>query len=181
MKKGHIYLFVEGNDDHRFFSFTVAPHFRQRYEKVSIIEYACMKAVRVDKFIRSILAVGDDYLLFADIDKEENVFQKVSILKHRFHELDQERTVIIIQEIESWYLAGIRRSDSNRLGVTYLPYTDNLTKEDFNNMIPFTFHSRISFMIELLKYFSFGAAKRKNRSFRYFIRKFYSPALIFWN
>ncbi len=179
MKKGHIYLFVEGNDDYRFFSLTVAPHFRQSYENVSIIEYACMKAVKVDRFIRGIRQMGDSYLLFADIDEEESVSLKISILLRRFHELDRQRTIVIIKEIESWYLAGLRRADSYRLHVKYLPFTDNITKEDFNNVIPFQFHSRISFMIELLKYFSFRTAKRKNRSFHYFIRHFYMSALIF--
>ena len=40
------------------------------------------------------------------------------------------------------------------LTVPDLPFTDDLTKEDFNRLIPGKFDSRIDFMFEILKYFS---------------------------
>jgi hypothetical protein len=43
-----------------------------------------------------------------------------------------------------------------------------MTKEDFNALIPPSFDSRIDFMFEILKSFSFVTAARHNRSFQFF-------------
>ncbi|MDI6767583.1 MAG: hypothetical protein QME52_12240, partial [Bacteroidota bacterium] len=50
--------------------------------------------------------------------------------------------------------------------------TDDTTKEQFNRLIPEKYDSRIDFMSEILNNFSFKTAKRKNRSFKYFIEKY---------
>jgi hypothetical protein len=54
-----------------------------------------------------------------------------------------------------------------------LSFTDELTKEDFNGLIPPKFDSRIDFMFELLKYFSIDTAEKKNQSFRFFITRYH--------
>ncbi|OGW18585.1 MAG: hypothetical protein A3G93_11920 [Nitrospinae bacterium RIFCSPLOWO2_12_FULL_45_22] len=41
----------------------------------------------------------------------------------------------------------------------------------FNRLIPNKFDSRIDFMLEILKYFSMGIAKQKNKSFSYFLER----------
>ena len=53
------------------------------------------------------------------------------------------------------------------------PFTDNLTKEDFNGLIPGKYDSRIDFMFEILKYFSIDSAGKKNHSFRYFAERYH--------
>jgi hypothetical protein len=49
--------------------------------------------------------------------------------------------------------------------------TEDISKKQFNNLIPKGFDSRIDFMLEILKYFSIKIAKQKNKSFRYFLQK----------
>ena len=50
-----------------------------------------------------------------------------------------------------------------------LASTDELTKEDFNRLIPRRFDSRIDFMFEILKSFSIETAARRNNSFDFFV------------
>ncbi|MEM3394055.1 MAG: hypothetical protein QXY79_03310 [Candidatus Methanomethylicia archaeon] len=49
--------------------------------------------------------------------------------------------------------------------------TEIISKEQFNGYIPKDI-SRIDFMIEILKNFSMEEAKKRNNSFRYFMKKF---------
>jgi hypothetical protein len=75
-------------------------------------------------------------------------------------------------EIESWYYAGLTVETLQKLGLPSLPSTDGLTKEDFNALIPPSFDSRIDFMFEILKSFSFETATRKNQSFHDFVSRY---------
>jgi hypothetical protein len=139
---------------------------------VELITYAGLKSVKVDKFVKSILAMQNDYILVADIDQEPNVNVKKQVLLGRFDALQKDHIMVIIKEIESWYLAGIDEHTSRALGIRQLRQTDFVTKEHFNRWIPGMYPSRISFMVELLKHFSIDVAERKNRSFRHFITKY---------
>ena len=80
---------------------------------------------------------------------------------------------MVIKEIESWYLAGSDDVISRKFGVRPFNITNTVTKEQFNDMFSKKFASRIDFMIEILKCFSIEKAKEKNRSFRYFIEKYF--------
>jgi hypothetical protein len=77
-----------------------------------------------------------------------------------------------MKEIESWYYAGLTTESARSLDVPVLAVTDDLTKEDFNKLIPSTFDSRIDFMFEILKYFSLYEARLKNHSFGYFVQRY---------
>jgi hypothetical protein len=79
----------------------------------------------------------------------------------------------VIREIESWYYAGLTTESALSLDVPDFPFTDNLTKEDFNGLIPGKYDSRIDFMFEILKYFSIDTAGKKNHSFRYFAERYH--------
>jgi hypothetical protein len=79
----------------------------------------------------------------------------------------------VIKEIESWYLAGLTAKDLEKLNIDYKKKkTDNLTKEQFNRLIPKKFISRIDFMQEVLKHFHLETAKQNNQSFKYFLEKY---------
>ena len=80
--------------------------------------------------------------------------------------------MVIIKEIESWYLAGLDSENSKQLRISFSNATDNLTKEQFNSLILKKFGSRIDLMAEILKYFSIKIAMQRNGSFRYFIEKY---------
>ncbi len=169
MSERRLFLMVEGNDDERFFSRVIVPLLAPRYRSIRLVKYACMKSNRVCRFIRSIRRAGDEVLVVADIDKAPGVAVKKQILMGRFCVVHPSEILVIIQEIESWYLAGLGTQDAHLLGVQTFPSTDRVTKEIFNETIPPHYVSRIAYMLELLSRFSIPEACKKNRSFRYFM------------
>nr|WP_320161767.1 hypothetical protein [uncultured Methanoregula sp.] len=171
MKK-RLFILVEGEDDVRFFGRIVKPLFVHRYDSVEIIPYACIKREKVNKFLKSVTEMGNDYIFVADIDTERSVRDKKQILYYRFSDIDGRSIVIVIAEIESWYYAGIPLESVVAFGVPALDSTESLTKEDFNRIMPRRFDSRIDFMFEILKTFSMETAVKKNRSFRFFTERY---------
>jgi hypothetical protein len=172
MEKKRLFIFLEGIDDVRFFEHVVRPRFLHAYEAVDLITYASTKSVKVDRFIRGINAMQHDYIIVADIDQESGVAAKKKVILSRFIEADYRRIMIIVMEIESWYLAGLDRTATLAIGLRDHETTDFVTKEVFNRWIPQQYPSRIAFMIEVLKYFSLTVAKKKNKSFRFFLEHF---------
>src|SRR5690606_37925973 len=104
-----------------------------------------------------------------DIDQAPGVMAKKQVILDRFCVVNPGAVMVIIQEIESWYLAGLGPSDARILGVSVPDSTDHLTKEEFNRTIPSQYVSRIAYMLEILSRFSIPEACRKNRSFQYFM------------
>jgi hypothetical protein len=166
--KNRLYIFVEGEDDVRFFGRIVKPLISPRYDSVEIIPYASIKRIKVNHLLKSLTQMKNDYIFVADIDTERSVRDKKQLLYHWYSEINGSTIVIVIMEIESWYYAGLSDPALQKLGLPLLPNTDGMTKEDFNALIPPAFDSRIDFMFEILKSFSPGAAARRNRSFKFF-------------
>ncbi len=173
MSRRKLFIFLEGNDDVRFFSSAVTPLFAQRYERIDLVRYACLKCLKLSKYIRSLDKMGYEYILVADIDNEPGIRAKKEVIIDRYPEVHESRIIVIVKEIESWYLAGLDDRSSRVLGLRPLDRTDFVTKEQFNRWIPPRFGSRISFMVECLKHFSLPVAMEKNHSFRYFIDRYH--------
>jgi hypothetical protein len=163
-----LFIFVEGLDDARFFRSIVKPRLKGRYRSVEIVMYACMKHEKATEFVRGIRKMGHDYIIAADIDQAPTVQEKKGIVRGRFYDAEWSRIFVVVMEIESWYLAGLKPEDAARLGIPELAATDGITKEDFNRLMPRAYRSRIAFLIDLTRYFSSDAARIKNRSFDFF-------------
>jgi hypothetical protein len=170
--KRRLFILVEGQDDVRFFGRLIKPLLAPRYDSVEIIAYACTKREKVNRFLESVAQMKNDYIFVADIDFEHSVRDKKQILYYRFSNIDGRSIVIVIKEIESWYYAGISGTLAREMGISDTGSTDELTKEDFNRLIPRRFDSRIDFMFEILKSFSLKTAARKNHSFDYFAGRY---------
>jgi len=171
--KTRIFILVEGEDDVRFFGRIIKPLLIKRYDAVEIIPYASIKRTKVDNFLKSIRLMNNDYIFVADIDCEQSVRDKKQVLYSHFSHIDGGSIMVVIKEIESWYYAGLSPESVQDLDVPVLPLTDDLTKEDFNRLIPRKYDSRIDFMFEILKYFSIDTARKKNHSFRFFIERYH--------
>lgn len=170
MNYSRLFLWVEGADDKRFMENVVIPRFEEEYDFVKIIEYAKEKIEWRENFLRSIVCMEGDYIFFHDNDTVCFITDKENLL-NTHAQLDTEEVLIVIKEIESWYLAGVPQEFANEVGVSLPPRTDVVTKEQFNNLIPQTFDSRIDFMQEVLKHFDVVEAQRRNTSFEYFVNK----------
>ena len=165
------FVFVEGYKDYLFFGEVVK--LLEGCDSVSIIEWANDKPGEIDDFIRSIKSKNwnADYILVTDMDTPCVTAKKEEIQK-RFRNADEDRIIVVGKEIESWYLAVLEDDKYKEFGISPFPTTDNVTKEQFEQLIPKRFDSEIDFMQEILKAFDIETAKRKNKSFGYFAEKY---------
>lgn len=167
-----LWLLVEGNDDKRFFEGIIETVFENKYDFVRTWKFAQEPRKRTGNFLKSIKAMNSDYFFLRDINNDPCVTVRKEKLKDKYKaRIDTNNLIIVIREIESWYLAGLDDEARKELGIRSFSDTDTVTKEDFNDLIPDRFDSRIDFMVEILKRFSIETAKQKNRSFNYFISK----------
>jgi hypothetical protein len=167
-----LFIWVEGADDIRFFDGVIKPVVQANYDLVQVIPYASLKRDKIDRFIRSIQAMKADYIYVNDINKATCVTGKKQQIKDKLRNVEREKIAVVVKEIESWYLAGLSDTHSKKLKINRVLSTDDISKEQFNNLIPKKFGSRIDFILEILKYFSIKIAMQKNTSFRYFIEKY---------
>ncbi len=174
MRRRLLFFFVEGNDDERFVESVLLPHLYRHYKSIQIYQYARKKQKDVNALLRSLSNLNADFVWITDINGSPCVTQRKdkTISKYAGLVNAPERVAVVIKEIESWYLAGLDDEVSERMGLVPFRTTDDLTKEEFDRLIPQKFDSRIDFMVELLKKFESETAVQKNRSFEYFVGKF---------
>jgi len=172
MEYKQLWVLIEGSDDTRFIDKIIRPILINNYNSIKTWEYSKEPLQRKKKILKSIAAIGDDYLFFSDINNSPCVSKKMDVLKSNFKKtVNSNNIVVVIKEIESWYLAGLDNKKSKELSIKPLRNTNDITKEEFNRLIPKKFDSRIDFMVEILKRFSVETARRKNKSFNYLLTK----------
>lgn len=178
MAKGNLFIFVEGNDDQRFFRKIIEPRINQ---KVKYIQYAQLKKKIVINYIKTIQnSKNDEYIFVADLDDLPEPSAKIKWLRNKFEQLRDRKVItlpnkyisIVIIEIESWYIAGMPDVFAIENKMDPIKNSEWITKEIFNNYFHGKFRSRIDFMQELLKNYSYNTALEKNRSLQYFDNTF---------
>ncbi|MFH1563263.1 MAG: hypothetical protein ABIF11_07620 [Nitrospirota bacterium] len=168
MEYKRLYVFVEGQDDKNFFEKIIKPKFEKEYNEVKVELYAEESFEWRRKYIRSIRKIkAADYIYVADINNAPCVTAK----KQKIKNIDKDKIIVVIKEIEGWYLAGLDDTNSKRLKIPTVTTTDTITKEQFNRLISKN-SSRINCMLEILKCFSLKIAWQKNTSFNYFVEKY---------
>lgn len=167
-----LFIFVEGDDDDILFNSVIKPIFEKKYDWVEIIQYAEKSPKWRANFLKSIEAMNEDYIYLADINDVPCVSAKKQKIQKKLKNIDEKRIIVVIREIESWYLAGLDDVNAKNLGIRTLSTTDTITKQQFNGLIPKRFDFKIDFMLEILKNFSLEIAKQKNSSFKYFVEKY---------
>lgn len=132
--KGSLFILVEGSDDERFFQKVVRPFFQKRYSDVRLWKYSKEKIEKRRAFLRSIKAMKADYIYVTDINeavctssKKERVMEKLGVEKGKI--------IVVVREIEGWYLAGVKPENAKKLGISNVENTDSITKEDFNRLL----------------------------------------------
>jgi hypothetical protein len=165
-----LYVLLEGNDDERFFRTLLTPHLERRYHRVKFWKYAREKRKHTLKFIRSLRRMEVDFLFVRDIDTAPSVKAKKQEIEAVYEDSIPDRAlVIVVTEIESWYMAGVDPGYLSRHGIRLGDgFTDYLTKEMFNHLIP-PWMSRIEFLNEILEHFTLERGVSRNHSFRYFV------------
>lgn len=171
MEYKKLYIFVEGNNDARFFESIVKPRLLNRYDCVEIITFAQKDKKWKENFIASIKAMGADNIWIFDFNKSPCITQrKQRILEyHKF--IDEGSIFIVKMMIESWYMAGISDNICTNYRIKIPDDTEAIGKDEFESLIPKEFDSRIDFMVEICKDYSIDKAIKRNRSFKYFAKR----------
>jgi len=169
-----LFIFVEGPDDERFFE-KIKPVIENKFDLVKFIRWATVSSISLGKYIKSLRSTDSaNYFFVTDINNSPCITHRkmrLKKVKNYGKVLEEERIVVVIKEVESWYLAGLNDVACRELRIKTLNNTNTITKEDFNRIKPKKYDSRIDFMQEILKRFSIETAKEKNASFDYFMSK----------
>ena len=145
-----LFIFLEGDDDERFFDRFIKPMYERIYNCVELVKYSEMKKQKVNNFLQSIKAMRAEYLFVSDLDESPCVTAKKERIASEFAKLSEDQRILIVcKEIESWYLAGLNDEGCRQIGIPPSYNTDRISKEQFNGMMPRKFDSRIDFMQEI--------------------------------
>lgn len=167
-----LFLLIEGGDDERFFKNVVEPVLINKYDTIKLWSYARKSKKKIKQLLNSVNAIGAKYIFVADNNNSPCITHRRVAIKRSIPQLNDSRISIVVEEIESWYLAGLDDKEAKKLISKSFSSTDNITKEMFNSYVPTKYESRIDFMVEVLKRYSIETAKGKNKSFNYFKEKF---------
>lgn len=167
-----LYIFVEGDDDEIFLKFFFKKYL-SHFEKVYFWKYAQKKKTDNVKFLKSIKQVSEwDYLIFADYDSKNSLRERRREVQYKFeNELDDDKILIVIDEIESWYAAGIDFRYFDLKGLRFLKDTQRVTKEFFNSQCLTKYHPKTNFLIEIMKHFQLKQSLSRNLSLNYTYNK----------
>jgi hypothetical protein len=100
-----------------------------------------------------------------------NIKKKNKVINN-FSGIDSKKVVIVVSEIESWYLSGVNIENCRKMKICkFLPDTNCCTKEQFIQLIPEDV-PKIEFMNDMLDVFDTELGKKRNKSFKYFMDKF---------
>lgn len=172
MAYARLYIFVEGEDDLRFLDRIMKRILLKKFDYVEFIRYAEELPRKVSAYIRSIKCMMDaTYIFTGDLDSKGSISEAKNYLQNKYKGLDVDNIIIVVKEIEAWYLAGLDENGCKNLGINYLDNTDAISKEDFDRMIPRKSKYRIDFMLEILKNYSISLGTKRNRSFLYLYNK----------
>lgn len=169
-----LYVLIEGNDDERFVNRIVKPIIANNYDHVGTYKYAKKSKKIIVRFINNISSMGADFICLGDINDSPCITaKKQRIQEDKIGDVDDDRIIVIIREIESWYLAGLDDTRCKKLRIRTYNATDDINKEEFEVLISRNKSgSRISCMLEILGNFDITVAKQKNNSFAYFHRNY---------
>lgn len=171
----NLFIFVEGQDDKRFFEKIILPilKLKGKYVFISIRTYANDKNKELAKFICSLKQMNTDYIFVVDKNSEYGCITTKKKDVQKSYDVEVDKIIVVIKEIESWYLAGLNEEQAKKFGLPILEHTEKVGKKKFEEYRRnCKIHNRKDLMTEILKNFSIKIAKQKNQSFKYFVEKY---------
>lgn len=164
-----LFLYIEGDHDEIFANFILADYLRQSKSiELWPIKYAEKPPKLINKDIKS--KSDYNYLFLSDLDNEEHTARKEDRIKN-YKYLDWSSIIIVREEIESWYLAGIDTSLDQFSSLDVPDNTEGIDKETFDEMIKDISEYKKDALIEIAKNYNFDLAVKRNKSFKYFLDK----------
>lgn len=181
-----LFIFVEGPTDETFFENIIKPRIKDKYTSIKIIPYRNKKKDKIDGHVKSIKRMGAEYIYTCDLDhscdsekvRETKINEKINNIANGNPSLEEDRITIIIQEIESWYLAGIKENLYKKVGIRNskkIPNYELISKEMFRSFCDKEDYSSV--MLNILECYDFGYAIENNRSLKEFSEKYIKSKL----
>ena len=172
LEMNRLFVYVEGDHDKIFADYILSDYLRQNMSiELWPIKYAEKPPSIMNKDIKS--KSKHNYLFLSDLDNKK--FPCITARKkdrfNSYANLDCSKIIIVKEEIESWYLAGIDTSLDQFNGLTVPDSTDGIEKETFDKMMSNIFEFKKDCLVEIAKNFDFELAKNRNSSFKYFLNK----------
>ena len=130
------YIFVEGFYDELFIRKILTV---QKIEnEIKIVEYSQMKDEKINRFLSAIKSQESLFLFIADEDGTHysSTSSRIDELKRRYTKLSEDDIILVVPEIEGWYIAGLTRATAKKLKLKSIPAADNCTKERFSSILP---------------------------------------------
>ena len=165
-------ILVEGNRDEDFISWIVKPIMMGLGKYRDVITY---KFQRIPKhinegYIEAVISMNDDVLCLTDIKGfQRKDHKKEQVQRDHIGNIGDDKVIVVIKEIESWYLAGASKLCCRRLRIGYYDRTDNVDKNKFHEIIAHTkFKPRWVCCLEMLRNYDVTQAKQRNKSFNCF-------------
>jgi hypothetical protein len=176
MSYKQLYFFVEGPDDERYIEKVIKPVLESQYDMIKVIRYAKLPKIVIENFIRTYKnQPSSDYLFLCDMDARGDqscITKRKEKERNKYGNLiNSDKLIVVKEEIESWYLAGITTDNATKFKIKTFADTESITKEEFRQMIPKKFLSSNDFMVEILKEYSLEQAQKVNGTLNYFIKK----------
>lgn len=171
----NLFIFVEGKEDIMFVKTILYNIFIKKSINVIPIPYQRTKNHEVKNLIRATKAKNHDYVLLSDLDSHTYpciTSRKEQRIKELDNEIESEYIIIVVEELESWILAGIDPNIKEYAEFMIPETTDNITKEDFELIISKTSFNKNKLINFLCFNFNIDLAIKRNKSFKYFLEKY---------
>ena len=175
----NIFIFVEGMDDLRFINNIINPYVLKKEMNLIPITFQQKTHRKIRKDIKTYLSQDYDFIFLSDLDSKYYpcISSRKEKRKEEYTHLPLKNIIIVKEEIESWYLAGINNSIKEFEELEMPDNTETISKEDFQKIIENSnFDSKINFFNEVSKNYDLDLAMKRNKSLRYFINKINSIA-----
>jgi hypothetical protein len=166
----HLYVICEGDDDERFFDAIIKPRLPQTDVDVRYFQYAQQTHEDVRNLVRSVHGMQEngldaDYLFFRDFDQAPSKEARLEQIRRQYEGVvERDRTFLVIQMIEGWYVAGLANQHSVPGLDDAPPQTNDFVKQDLDNLIQSS-ATRQEVLQDIPRHFDVARARTKNRSF----------------
>ena len=108
MEYRQLFVFLEGERDKKFFNKTTRCLFERYYSNIKIVPYRTKTKKTIKDYINTVSHHPDwDYIYLRDSDESPCVTVVLEKIKKSCNYVDLNCAVIVVSEIESWYLSGV--------------------------------------------------------------------------
>jgi hypothetical protein len=163
-----LYVFVEGPDDMNFFKKFLENRF-PKYSKFEYIQYAQLSLSTLEQIVTTIKSESIDHIYLCDLDfANRGIDFKVKVDEvSTSTKIDKKFIHVVIEEIESWYLAGFNKRFCSKCPekVYFFEDTQLVTKQSFKSSCRWSSKILLNYLLSNNEQFDFAEARNRNKSF----------------